>query len=172
MYIRIYAYMYILDEMNDYSENGFAEREITMTTSVHEVKVAASKEEVWAFLNNKENWAVLMPGYLHHEMTSPGQMIWVFQGDFGFIKKAVKLQLEETESIEQEKLAFRLIGLSDNINGQGHFTINEVDEHHCSLIGSLSMEAGGFLAAMINPVLQDFVPKTVEALVEAMALKL
>ncbi|WP_042478531.1 CoxG family protein [Bacillus ndiopicus] len=140
-----------------------------MTTSVHQETINIGKEELWKFIQDKERWAVLIPGYLHHELPSIQQMIWVFQGDFGIIQKAVKLQLDEITSVENEKLAFNLVGLSDNINGSGYFEMMPSNDGSYLLTGSLTMTAGGFLAAMINPVLEGFVPKTVEALVQSMA---
>lgn len=140
-----------------------------MTTSIHQETVQVTKEILWNFIQDKERWATLIPGYLHHELPSAQQMIWVFQGDFGIIQKAVKLQLDETASVAEERLAFNLVGLSDNINGSGYFEMKPASDGQYTLIGSLTMTAGGFLAAMINPVLENFVPKTVEALVQSMA---
>lgn len=138
-----------------------------MASSVYQKAVTAGEEAVWQFLLDREAWAVLMPGYLHHEITSADEMIWVFKGDFGFIQKAVKLQLTIHERTEHEKIAFDLVGLSDNINGSGYFEMQNSE-----LIGQLEMKASGFLASMINPVLEDVVPKLVEQLVDAMATSL
>lgn len=138
-----------------------------MASSVYKQQVGTDKESVWQFLLNREAWAVLMPGYLHHEVTSADEMIWVFKGDFGFIQKAVKLQLTVKERTPHEKLSFDLTGLSDNINGSGYFELGQGE-----LVGQLHMQAGGFLASMINPVLEDVVPKLVKELVEAMAVSL
>ncbi|MER1987842.1 MAG: SRPBCC family protein [Solibacillus sp.] len=138
-----------------------------MASSVSRKTITADHETAWQYLLDREAWAVLMPGYLHHEITSADEMIWVFKGDFGFVQKAVKLQLEVKERIEHEKIAFDLVGLSDNISGSGYFEVQQ-DE----LIGQLEMKAGGFLASMINPVLADIVPNLVEQLVDAMATSL
>ena len=139
-----------------------------MTSSVHSIEVQATQASLWSFIKEKENWAVLIPGYLHHEFESDGSMIWVFKGDFGFIQKAVKLKLVEKEVVENNKLSFDLEGLSDNINGSGYFEINALNETTYQLTGNLNMKAGGFLAGMINPVLEKFVPETVQQLVDAM----
>ncbi|MER2108768.1 MAG: SRPBCC family protein [Solibacillus sp.] len=138
-----------------------------MASSVSRKTITADHGTVWQYLLDREAWAVLMPGYLHHEITSADEMIWVFKGDFGFIQKAVKLQLEVKERIEHEKIVFDLVGLSDNINGSGYFEVQQGE-----LIGQLEMKAGGFLASMINPVLADVVPNLVEQLVDAMATSL
>jgi carbon monoxide dehydrogenase subunit G len=136
-----------------------------MASSIHTKEVQVTTETLWSFLKQKENWAVLIPGYLHHEFESNGDMIWVFKGDFGIVQKAVKLKLHVIEETENSKLAFDLEGLSDNINGSGYFEIKD----ESLLEGSLTMKAGGFLAGMINPVLEKFVPETIETLTNAIA---
>lgn len=95
-------------------------------------------------------------------------MIWVFQGDFGVIQKAVKVKLKQKKS-EVHQILFDLEGLSDPINGDGSFEIKQNQDGSFQLIGSLSMKASGFLAGIMNPILDNFVPRLVEQLVEEMA---
>lgn len=139
-----------------------------MASSIHSVDVQTTVDQLWGFLKEKANWAVLIPGYLHHEFESNGDMIWVFKGDFGIVQKAVKLKLKESLVEENKKLAFELEGLSDNINGNGYFMVDSIDDSTTKLTGSLNMSAGGFLGGMINSVLEKFVPETTEQLIEAM----
>ena len=139
-----------------------------MAASTHTEVVNVKEEVLWSFIEKKEEWAKLIPGYLHHELVSDSEMIWVFEGDFGIIKKPVKVSLKVTQVEENKKLAFSLEGLSDNINGEGYFEM-ESQEGHFAFTGQLKMKAGGFLAAMINPVLENYVPKTTTDLVQAMA---
>ena len=47
--------------------------------------------------------------------------------------------------------------------------MEEVEEGKYNVIGNLNMKAGGFLAAMINPVLEKYVPQTIEQHVQAIA---
>lgn len=143
-----------------------------MASHVHTEVVGVNAETLWGFIQNKEGWAVLIPGYLHHELKSADEMIWVFKGDFGIVEKAVKVELKVTEAVEKERLKFTLEGLSDNINGDGYFEMKQLSDEEFELTGSLNLKAGGFLAAMINPVLEGYVPKTTEALVVAMAQQL
>ena len=104
------------------------------------------------------------------ENGNANEMTWVFKGDFGVVKKAVTVQLTVDESVAPEKLAFSLKGVSDNINGGG-FYATEAAEGGTKLTGSLNMSAGGFLAGMINPVLEKFLPTMVSELTAAMAAK-
>lgn len=139
-----------------------------MAVSTHSKVVDVQEDVLWSFIEKKEEWAKLIPGYLHHELASDSEMIWVFEGDFGMIKKPVKVSLKVTQVVPNKKLNFSLEGLSDNINGDGYFEVTPQGEQ-LALTGQLNMKAGGFLAAMINPVLENYVPKTTEELVQAMA---
>lgn len=141
---------------------------LLLASSVHTESIQVTEEVLWSFIQDKGAWATLIPGYLHHELKTANEMIWVFKGDFGIIEKAVKLQLNVKEVVENQKLSFELEGLSDNINGSGFFEMEKEADGQYKLVGELTMKAGGFLASMINPVLEKFVPQTIEALVKSM----
>ncbi|MFJ8090150.1 SRPBCC domain-containing protein [Lysinibacillus sp. NPDC095746] len=141
-----------------------------MATGLYRENIQIEKAKLQAFIKNKEQWAVLIPGYLHHEFPNEQNMIWVFKGDFGIIQKAVKVNLKDKES-NPNQVMFDLVGLSDPINGDGYIEITQDQNGTCQLIGNLTMKASGFLAGMMNPVLEKFVPQLVEQLVQEMAVK-
>lgn len=141
-----------------------------MATGKCSKEINIQKEKLENFIQNREQWAVLIPGYLHHEILNENDMIWVFQGDFGIIQKAVKVELKMKKS-DAHQVLFDLEGLSDPINGDGSFEIKQNQGESPQLTGNLTMKASGFLAGMMNPVLDNFVPRLVEQLVEAMALQ-
>ena len=140
-----------------------------MANSTHTELVQTNGDALWTFLRDKEEWAKLIPGYLSHEVQTANEMMWEFKGNFGVVEKAVKVQVKIKEIIENKKIAFDLEGISDNINGEGYFEMEEVGEGKYNVIGNLNMKAGGFLAAMINPVLEKYVPQTIEQHVQAIA---
>lgn len=142
---------------------------LRVANSTHKELVQTNGDTLWTFLGDKEQWATLIPGYLSHEVQAADEMIWEFKGNFGVVEKAVKVQLNVKEVIENKKIAFDLAGISDNINGEGYFEMEEVEEGQYNVIGNLNMKAGGFLAAMINPVLEKYVPQTIEQHVQAIA---
>ncbi|MEE3809757.1 SRPBCC family protein [Lysinibacillus fusiformis] len=141
-----------------------------MATGQYSKNISMQKEKLEEFIQNKEQWAVLIPGYLHHELLNENDMIWVFQGDFGIIQKAVKVELKVKKS-DAHQILFDLEGLSDPINGDGSFEIKQNQDQSLQLTGKLTMKASGFLAGMMNPVLDNFVPRLVEQLVKEMAVK-
>lgn len=141
-----------------------------MATGQYSKNISMQKEKLEEFIQNKEQWAVLIPGYLHHELLNENDMIWVFQGDFSIIQKAVKVELKVKKS-DAHQILFDLEGLSDPINGDGSFEIKQNQDQSLQLTGKLTMKASGFLAGMMNPVLDNFVPRLVEQLVKEMAVK-
>lgn len=141
-----------------------------MATGLYSEEIQIEKEKLQAFIQSKEEWAELIPGYLHHEFPNEQDMIWVFQGDFGIIQKTVKVELKYKES-PTNQVMFDLIGLSDPINGDVFFEIREGHGDTCKLTGNLTMKASGFLAGMMNPILEKFVPQLVEKLVQKMVAK-
>lgn len=141
-----------------------------MATGYYRENIQIEKAKLQEFIQNKEEWAVLIPGYLHHEFPSERNMIWVFQGDFGMIQKAVKVELKCKES-NLNQVMFDLVGISDPLNGDGYFEVIQNQDGTCQLVGNLTMKASGFLAGMMNPILEKFVPPLVEQLVQEMAKK-
>ncbi|MED4554291.1 SRPBCC domain-containing protein [Lysinibacillus capsici] len=141
-----------------------------MATGQYSKVINVQKNKLEGFIHNKEQWAVLIPGYLNHELLNEDDMIWVFQGDFGIIQKAVKVKLKVNKS-DAHQIQFELEGLSDPINGNGSFEIIQNQNGSLQLTGNLTMKASGFLAGMMNPVLDNFVPRLIEQLVEAMAIQ-
>ena len=141
-----------------------------MATGQYSKVINIQKNKLEGFIHNKEQWAVLIPGYLHHELLNEDDMIWVFQGDFGIIQKAVKVKLKVNNS-DAHQIQFDLEGLSDPINGNGSFEIIQNQNESPQLTGNLTMKGSGFLAGMMNPVLDNFVPGLIEQLVEAMAIQ-
>ena len=53
-----------------------------MATGQYSKVINVQKNKLEGFIHNKEQWAVLIPCYLHHELLNEDDMIWVFQGDF------------------------------------------------------------------------------------------
>ncbi|MEQ6357395.1 SRPBCC domain-containing protein [Lysinibacillus sp. M3] len=141
-----------------------------MATGVYRENIQIEKAKLQEFIQNKAEWAILIPGYLHHEFPSERSMIWVFQGDFGIIQKAVKVELKCKES-NPNQVIFDLVGLSDPLNGDGYFEVTQNQDGTCQLEGNLTLKASGFLAGMMNPILEKFVPPLVEQLVQEMAIK-
>ena len=135
-----------------------------MPAGTHKVEVPLNIQTIWDFVQDMNNWAPLVPGYIEHKILSEKQSTWAFKGDLGFMKKTVKLQIDIKEWNEPSEVTFDLKGLSDNFNGGGYFKAEKIDEQTTAMTGHLEIKAGGMMGAMVNQILVSFVPKTAEEL--------
>lgn len=143
-----------------------------MPNGTHTVELQVPIERIWDFVQDMNNWAPLVPGYIDHEILSENQSTWEFKGDLGFMKKKVKLQVDITEWLEPTKVTFNLKGLSDNFNGGGYFEAEVIDANSTRMTGHLDITAGGMMGAMINTILKNFVPETATELTDTIAAKI
>ncbi|QGG54419.1 CoxG family protein [Paenibacillus sp. B01] len=139
-----------------------------MPSGTHRSEVKASLEQVQAFIRDPDRWEPLMPGYIKHEIVSARESVWTFKADLGFTKKAVELKLELEEGADPSRVAFRLTGLSDPVEGSGSFEAAAAGAA-ASLVGSLDISGKGLMAMMMNSVMKEFVPRAVEQLTAATA---
>lgn len=143
-----------------------------MPNGTHKVDVALTKEQIWAFVHDMNNWAPLVPGYITHEIINENESTWQFKGDLGFMKKTVKLKIDIKEWNEPESVIFDLKGMSDNFKGGGHFKAHEIDANNTTMEGFLDITAGGAMGPMVNTILKNFVPKTAQELTDNIVAKL
>ncbi len=143
-----------------------------MPQGTYTVNVPLNIEQIWDFVQDMNNWAPLVPGYIAHEIKSERESTWEFKGDLGFMKKKVKLGVDITEWNEPSEVIFDLTGLSDNFNGGGYFKAERIDDYNTTMTGHLDIAAGGKMGAMINQILKKFVPTTTEELTNAIVEKM
>jgi len=137
-----------------------------MPSDAYTKEVNASVEELWATVSNLDNWATLMPGYVEHEVISDSEGKLVFLGDFGIVKKNVTLQIEDIQREDLAKISFKLIGVGEGVNGSGSYTLEKVTDDSTKITCEFDMSGSGFMGAMINNVLKNFVPQVTKQLVE------
>ncbi|NHM33957.1 CoxG family protein [Neobacillus terrae] len=143
-----------------------------MPSGKTEIIMDLSIREVWNFVKDMDSWAPLVPGYITHKKISEHLSEWVFKQDIGIIKKKVTLLITIKEWIEPEKVTFTLNGVTENITGEGYFQAESLGKNRTKMTGYLDMTAGGPIAAMMNAVLKNSVPKTGEKMTAAIAAKL
>ena len=143
-----------------------------MPAGTHSVNVPLNINIIWEFVQDMNNWAPLVPGYINHEIISENESTWSFKGDLGFMKKTVKLKVDIKVGNERSEVIFDLTGMSDNFKGGGYFKATPISENETIMTGNLDITAGGMMGAMINQILVKFVPQTAEELTEAIVAKL
>lgn len=143
-----------------------------MPSGIHEIELDVSRSDIWDFISKIHKWAPLVPGYIEHEMINDRQSTWTIKGDFGIVQKTVKLQVDITEWNEPDCVTFNLSGLNEDIIGNGYFKIKYNSNIKTKMIGHLNLSAKGVVGALINAILNDFVPQMVTELTVAIGNKI
>lgn len=143
-----------------------------MPQGTHTVDLPVNIEAVWQFVQDMNNWAPLVPGYVEHKIINERQSTWSFNGNLGFMKKLVKLKVDIKEWKEPTQVTFHLTGISDNFTGSGYFLAQAIDQNRTRMSGHLDLTAKGMIASIVNQVLVSFVPKTTTELTNAIAAKI
>lgn len=81
--------------------------------------------EIWAFVEDFDNWAPLLQGYESHETKSERESSWALTGDLGPFSKTVHLDVEITEWEAGKRVAFTLQGTDEQVSGSGAFDLHE-----------------------------------------------
>lgn len=142
-----------------------------MPNGTQEVHISKPKEDVWTFLQDINNWAPLIPGYIEHEVISEDQFTWKFRADLGMMQKNIILQVDFTERTEPTKITFNLEGLNESLDGNGYFALQEAAEQTTDITGYLDIKGKGMMGSMINSMMKNYVPQTVEEFTKAIGSK-
>lgn len=82
------------------------------------------------------------------------------------------MQVDIAERSENSKVAFKLEGLNENLEGNGYFQLNEVDRETTNLTGYLDISGKGMMGSVMNSMMKSYVPQTVRDLTVAVGEKL
>ncbi|WP_067726260.1 CoxG family protein [Oceanobacillus damuensis] len=143
-----------------------------MARSTHQMEVDISINEIWNFISDMNNWAVLVPGYADHEIISSTESIWKLHGDIGIINRTVNLKVHITEWTEPSNVRFNLSGLNETCVGDGYFLATALSEKKTKITGYLNVTVKGMMGPMMNPLLKTVVPKIGKDLTEKVTAKI
>ena len=143
-----------------------------MPQGVHDIELNLSIQAVWEFVSVMENWILLVPGYISHEILNDRQTAWTFASDIGILKKKISLQADITEWTKPSLVKFNLTGTNENFTGEGYFQAQALGIARTKMTGFLDITAKGVKAPMINPILKTHVPQLTVELAEAVANRL
>lgn len=78
-----------------------------------------SREVIWDFVKDMNNWAPFLTGYQKHEILDETDSVWTLKGDVGILSRVVKLRAHITEWVAPDRIAFTLTGLNEKVDGGG-----------------------------------------------------
>ena len=105
--------------------------EVEYSTRMH-----LSREDIWEFVKDMNNWAPFLTGYQKHEILDETDSIWTLKGDVGVLSRMVQLKAHVTEWNGPDKVAFTLTGLNEQVDGGGELLMTTVTADAPSLAAS------------------------------------
>ncbi len=94
-----------------------------MPEVTYETVMRLPVDTVWRFVEDMNNWAPFLTGYQKHEIKTDTNSQWTLKGDVGILSRTVELDVNITEWVEQERVAFTLVGLNEMVEGGGLFLL-------------------------------------------------
>ncbi|GHH98421.1 CoxG family protein [Neobacillus kokaensis] len=143
-----------------------------MPSGMHQVELEFPIDEIWNFVKDMDNWAPLVPNYIHHQKITDHQSTWEFKSDIGILKKKISLMIDIKEWLEPTRISFELIGKSEKYGGTGYFEAKAINLNRTKLTGFLEVNAIGKMANTVNSKLETALPKAVEEMAIAISAKL
>lgn len=166
-----------------------------MPEVVANVRVDSSLASVWDFVSDMDNWAPMMKGYVRHEKQSEADSVWTLTGDLGPFSKTVDLKVHVTEWLDQERVAFEMEGVTEQVSATGSLDISTRHalvrqrtffqklfdwllrrgpsqlggSGESSLTFRFSIQAGGPMGPMINPMLGPYSDAVAQELLSSVA---
>jgi carbon monoxide dehydrogenase subunit G len=94
--------------------------QVTYTTTV-----PITRSELWNFVEDIDNWAPMMTGYVSHEIQDERRSTWTLRGDVGVLSREVKLAVTITAWEGPDRVEFELDGLNEAVSGGGTFLLSD-----------------------------------------------
>jgi 3-oxosteroid 1-dehydrogenase len=119
----------------------------------HARSVGRPLPEIWAFVENFENWAPMLKGYVSHAVQSPTESTWKLRGELGPFSRTVEVKVTITEWTGPRRVAFTLDGVDEAVRGGGAFDLTEAPGARSTVTFRFGVEAQGPMGPMINALL-------------------
>ena len=156
--------------------------------------------EIWSFVEEMDNWAPLMKGYVDHAKENERDSIWTLRGDLGPFSKTVKMRVHITEWAGPSRVAFELVGIDEAVSGVGAFDLSTdqlalptptrswvqrlldwlfrrppeapPEPARSHVVFTFEIDAGGPMGPMINALLGPWTEEVARDLLEQVGTKL
>jgi len=143
-----------------------------MPSELQHLEIAIPIEVIWDFIRDENNWAPLVPGYIHHQKINDRQISWEFKSDLGIMKKKITLIIEIKEWNEPDRVSFELKRKNEKYLGEGYFEAKAINSHTTRLTGFLNINATGPMGTLTNTLFNKAVNLSDEEVAAAISSKL
>ena len=134
-----------------------------MPSVEHTAIVNAPLTVVWDYIKDMANWAPFLEGYQKHEEINDKESLWTLKGDIGILCRVVEMKITITEWVEQEKVAFKILGITEKATGGGIFLASLGDSPDTTkLYFQLTINAGGLIGPVANVLMKPMLKPVAE----------
>lgn len=89
----------------------------------YQTNIGVSRDRLWEFVRDIDNWAPMMTGYVSHEVRDDRVSLWTLKGDVGILSRTVRLEVTILEWAGPDRVRFALRGLNEAVEGGGSFEL-------------------------------------------------
>jgi carbon monoxide dehydrogenase subunit G len=112
------------------------------------------RELVWEFVSDMDNFAPFFMGYQQHRKESETDSVWVLKGDLGAMTRRIEFRVKITEWSGPERVRFSLVGLNEQMTGEGSFEMTPADV--ASAAPAAPAARRGWLARLLEAIVRFF----------------
>lgn len=142
-----------------------------MTEIVYQLNVNYSIQTVWRFVHDLDHWAPIIPGYVSHKKLSNHETELAFKINIGFLKKTVKLNIQQTKLIRPQFIAFRFSSPNQNFHGSGLYKA-QTRKGRTQITLKLNVASESPYGGMIDSFLQNVDPEKEQEFISALEEKI
>ncbi|HDR7656030.1 MULTISPECIES: SRPBCC family protein [Bacillus] len=143
-----------------------------MAKGTHSIELDIPLENIWIFINNINNWAPLVSGYVKHRIINNQHSSWRLYGDIGIIKRNVDLHVKIIEQKDYDKISFTIASPTKKLTGSGFFHAEAISPSKKRITSELEMKEKGKNTFIINRVMTPFLHIMINQLSKRIADKL
>jgi carbon monoxide dehydrogenase subunit G len=131
------------------------------------VEIARLVSDVWAYVENFQNWAPFVTGFRDLKIIDDRHSVWTLRGDVGVLAREVEFESEILGWEPERKVEFSLKGVNERLEGAGTFLLeprNGQAEAGSRLTFRLRLTPGGPMAPMVEVLMKPLIGPAAEKL--------
>lgn len=135
-----------------------------MTVTDYQMTLDLPLQNVWPFLNDFNNWANYVDGYINHREINPLQSIWTFKGEFGLIEKFIRLKVNRIKTPEPYHMLVHFSSFQNKLSGEACLFANISSKNETKINATIKLKIKGMPGPIIRPIVKNMLPKMLDQL--------
>lgn len=130
-----------------------------MSNIDYQMTLALPLQEVWSFLNDFNNWANCVDGYIHHREITPLQSVWTLKGELGLLEKTIQLHVKRMKTATPYHMVINFSSLQNKLLGEACIYVKDYRKNETKIDATIELKVKGLPNAFVRPILKNILPK-------------